>query len=192
MDEARTLLSTTLEPDQLEATMRVLDDTIDRCGSRLRRLARWYEEQNVAIFVNDQTEYDFFRSIFQNERALIIRGDLTASASMQGIGRVAAEHNMPIRVVYLSNTEQYFEYGGGFDANMEAMNFDDTSWVIHTRHFSGWPRVEGDDYHYLMQPGPNLVAWLRDDVGDFFRMVRHARSHQETGLSILDRTPEED
>ncbi len=192
IEEARALIAARVSPDQLEATMRALGHTLDRCGDRLRFLQTTYARNGVPSFVSDQAEYDVVRNLYVNDRVLIIRGDLTASSAMRGVAAVATANDMPVRIIYMSNAEQYFRYGGDFNLNMSSQPFDENSWIIHTRHFGGWGRLEGDDYHYLLQPAGHFVAWLEAGQREFMSMVRPSRTEQTEALTIMGNLPDED
>ncbi|MFT6397613.1 MAG: hypothetical protein ACJAYU_002367 [Bradymonadia bacterium] len=191
-EEAVAIIRQAYSGEHANAVAATLSQTINRCGRRFRRLRDRYNELGVPLFVNDQATYDFIRALWQNNRVITIRGDLTASGAMLGLANAASESGLTMRTMYFSNAEQYFDYGGQFNANMVAQPFDDRSYVLHTRQYSGWLFVEEDDYHYALQPGPNFVAWLESgEADDFLSMARRARRVIRDGLSVLDRVPEE-
>lgn len=190
--ESVAIIRETYSGEQADAVADTLSRTINRCGRRFRRLRDRYNELGVPLFVNDQATYDFIRGLWQNNRVITIRGDLTADGAMLGLAAAARESGLPMRTMYFSNAEQYFEYGGQFSANMLAQPFDERSYIVHTRQYSGWEFVDEDDYHYALQPGSNFVAWLESgDADDFLSMARRARRVIRDGLSLLDRGPSE-
>ncbi|MCB9521495.1 MAG: hypothetical protein H6699_11555 [Myxococcales bacterium] len=190
LDEVIALVNADLPPARAEAVARSLRASIHLCGARLRRLAREYTRDGVVAFVNDQTEYDFIRNLWINNRVFAIRGDLTASSAMTGIARVARDNGMPVRLLYLSNAEQYYTYDPQTVANITAMPFDDHSWVLHTRQYGNWSRVVEGNYHYALQRGTDYAAWVASGrATDFIAMARRTRRDLGNGMSLMEGTP---
>lgn len=190
LDEVHSLIWQILEGEEADAVHETMGQTIDRCGRRLRRLQEHYEALGVPSFLTDRTVYEFVRGMWTSGRVFPVRGDLTADGTMLAVAEVARTNGLPMRTMYFSNAEQYFEYEAQFTANIVAQPYDDRSIIIHTRQYSGWDFAEDDDYHYALQPGANFVAWLLSgDATDFLQMARRARRELRAGLSILDIEP---
>ena len=184
------LLDAAFPGERAETLKRTARTALSLCGARLRRLAREYTRDGVTAFVNDQTEYDYIRMLWRNNRVFAIRGDLTAASAMTGIARVATEHNMPVRFIYLSNAEQYYTYTPQTVLNITSMPFDDQSWILHTRQYGTWSRVIEGNYHYGLQRGADYAAWLASGrVTDFIAMARRTRRDLGNGLSMFEGTP---
>lgn len=193
IEEVNAILRAAYQGEHADAVVDTIARTIDRCGRRFRRLRDRYNELGIPLFVNDQATYDFIRGLWQNDRVITIRGDLTANGAMLGVAEAARTHGLAMRTMYFSNAEQYFSYEEQFSANIAGQPFDDRSYVVHTRQYSGWDFVEDDDYHYALQPGSNFVAWLQSGrADDFPTMARRARRELTPGLSVLDQGPEAD
>jgi hypothetical protein len=191
LEEVNAILREAYAGEHADAVVDTMSRTIDRCGRRFRRLRDSYDRLGIPLFVNDQDTYDFIRELWVNGRVITIRGDLTANGAMQGLAQAADAHGLPMRTMYFSNAEQYFEYGEQFTANIVAQPFDDRSYVVHTRQYSGWDFVEDDDYHYALQPGASFVEWLESGrADDFLSMARRARRELRPGLSVLDQGPD--
>lgn len=193
LDESTAVIREAYTGAHADAVVETLTRTINRCGRRFRRLRDDYNALGIPLFVNDQPTYDFIRGLWQNNRVITIRGDLTADGAMLGLANAARESGLAMRTMYFSNAEQYFDYDEQFSGNIIAQPFDERSFVLHTRQYSGWDFVEDDDYHYALQPGANFVAWLESgDADDFLSMARPARRVVRAGLSVLDQGPNDD
>ena len=63
---------------------------------------------------------------------------------------------MPIRLYYLSNAEDYWEYPDQFRTNFQGLYFDDASLILRTDA----KKRRNDDYAYCLQPALNFQRWL--------------------------------
>lgn len=97
-----------------------------------------------------------------------VTADVRGPDAMQRIAAASGELGVPLRVLYLSNAEQFFRYGEGFRANMAAFPTDERTVVLRTFRERGAPYPTGDRWHYLVQPWTDFVG--RMDEG-----YRHSR-----------------
>jgi hypothetical protein len=128
---------------------------------RLQRLQRRHRSRNIPSFVDDQQQYEIVAALFREGRVLSVRGDLTQNRTMQDIAAFARAAAIPVRLLYLSNAEDYFKYQtGSFRDNMLALPYDERGMVLHTKPY------DGDYYRYVYQNGLNYQAWLRSGKVD--------------------------
>ncbi len=128
---------------------------------RLQRLQRRHRSRGIPSFVDDQQHYEVVASLWRQGRVLSVRGDLTQDRTMNDITKFARASALPVRLLYLSNAEDYFKYeAGSFRANMLALPYDERSVVLHTKPY------DGDYYRYVYQSGLNYQAWLRSGKVD--------------------------
>ena len=132
---------------------------------RLQWLQKTYKKHKVAMFLDDPQQYAYLVSLFQTGRVFPVRGDLTGTKAFKGIGEAARSVGLPVRVLYLSNAEKYFDYNAGFREAMLAQPFDEKSVVLRTA--GGWgkrdPEKDPDPlYIFLVQKGLDFQAWLRN------------------------------
>lgn len=125
---------------------------------RLRGLEKRYTKiDEVPTFLTDQETYDYVRAMIENGRVRPMQANLLRSGAVEGLGAAARELGVPVRLLYLSNAEQYWdEYAPEFRTNMQALYFDDRSFVLHT--LLTWQKNQ--DYRYALQPAHNFQAWL--------------------------------
>lgn len=130
---------------------------------RLVRIRDQFKDLEMGSFLSDQAQYDHIRKLYLDEKVFRVRGDLTAPRAMRSIGKAAKAADLPVRILYLSNAEQYFTYKRAFRKNIKALPLDDKSVIIRT---SGWRRfksVKGKDYyHYNVQSGPSMLAFVNN------------------------------
>lgn len=155
--------------------------------ARLRRIIRQYGENGIPTFMTSQEDYDYLRNLWLNNRVFAIRGDLTGSLAIQDAAHLLRRHNIPMRVLYTSNAEQYFTFTAEFRRNMLVLPFDEQSWVVRTRPITAWGLAPDDDYHYNVQGGLNFQLWMRgSSVSDCQRLMRNRSQTGVVGLSRLE------
>src|SRR5690606_17719031 len=92
-------------------------------------------EAQIPCYLDDQAIYDHIVGLWENDRIRPMLGNLLDEQALAGVGDAARELEIPIRVTYLSNAEQYWRYTDQFRANIEGLHFDDKSVVIRTIAF---------------------------------------------------------
>jgi hypothetical protein len=118
--------------------------------SKLRKSLR-----GVPSFLTDQPTFDFVRGLVRNGCVRPMLVDLLQTDGLRGIADAAAEVALPVRTVYLSNAEEYWDYTDEFRANIRGLPRDERSVVLHTQS----SRINRD-YRYTVQSLDNFVAWL--------------------------------
>ena len=109
---------------------------------------------------------------------------------MQGIAAAVSKAGLTVQTWYLSNAEQYFSYDQQTRANYLALPLGVDSVVIRTH---GWNTLryakDGNQYHYGIQTGPSLQAFLRQpSVTSSRQVLQWARAHGEQGCSLQTST----
>ena len=138
----------------LERKMRIYDRGRPQVQYRLKWLKQRLTELNVPFFGNDQAELDHVANLWRTKRARAVRGDLTMQGALRAFGDLARRASWTVRVLYLSNAEQYFDYETGhFRDNVASLPFDDRSVVLHTTP------TRKVDYFYLWQDAKTFVTW---------------------------------
>lgn len=156
-----------------------------RVERRLFALKYRYQQVKVPSFVTDAAQYAYVVGMFKHDRVFMMRGDLTADKSVNGIAAVARTYNLPVRVVYLSNAERYFPYNPDFRASMLNLPMDEHTMVLRTSDF------HDGHYQYTAQSGANFHAWLRSpDTRSVKRMLDYRHYRQKNGLAQILVTPD--
>jgi hypothetical protein len=153
---------------------------------RARLIKRSYPKLGIPTFLTDPEQYQTIVQLFRTGRVLPIRGDLTKYNSMQGIAKWGKEHNIPVRTLYLSNTEYYFNFDtSNYRNNILAMPFDDKSVVLHTIPHSGY------EYYYVWHSGENFKAWADCRCVKKFRsLLKHAKRRGDSEKRHLLKFPD--
>jgi hypothetical protein len=124
----------------------------------------------VANYLNDQAQYDRVRGLALADRMRPIIADLRGEVALRGIGEVARELGVELRVLYLSNAEEYWtDYGQQWRANVEALPWAEDALVLRT--LLTWSRNR--DYAYNIQAAANYRAWLARPWVMFVYQVVH-------------------
>lgn len=152
-----TRVSKQLEGHADKRMRRMYRNNRDMFRWRLRTVERNLKRRGVASWLTDDETYTFVRDMVLGDRVRPLRVDLNESAGMSGIADAARKLDVKIRVVYLSNAEEYWDsYAEQFEKNLAALPHDDTSVVLRTRLV--WHHNR--DYIYVVQPLDVFLAWL--------------------------------
>ena len=154
---------------------------------RLSKSRDSFTKHGVKTFLNDAEQYRIVRDLVEQNRVFAVRGDLLADKTLQDIANVARRFELKVRVLYLSNTEMYFNWVRGFKKNMLALPMDDRSLVLRTLP------VKPADYRYLVQAGPNFQGWVRarsqKAVWNMYKKRRLLGEKGRSRLFVIDATP---
>jgi len=128
---------------------------------RLRRRFMALTEQpprhGAPLWLTDTASYAVVRRLLQEGRIRHARIDLTAEVGLAAIARAVTELGLTVRVLYLSNAEQYWSYDSGFRANVAALPFDERSVVLRTLS----SRLVNGDYRYNLQSALDFARRLQ-------------------------------
>lgn len=161
-----------------------------RVWGRLLRLRRKFGKRGIGTFVDDAAQYAWVRRLWSGGRVVTVRGDLTADLSMLDAAAALRRVGVPLRVLYLSNTEQYFDYGPTYRRNILNLPTDDRTLVVHTLGWRG-PGMYDNDYHYSYQTADSYKNWMRHArTKKFGHMLRHRVSTNLRGFSRVEGFPE--
>lgn len=124
---------------------------------RLRTVERALTKRKVASWLTDDATYDYVRQMVLGDRVRSMRVNLNEAPGMTGIAEAARTLGVTIRVVYLSNAEEYWDaYAPQFSANLQALPRDEQSLVLRTRLVWQVNR----DYVYNAQSLGEFITWL--------------------------------
>jgi hypothetical protein len=133
--------------------LKVLSAAQPRIRKRMARLA--WNLRETPSYLSDQGIYDFVRNLVRNGCVRPLLVNLLDKNGLRGITRAASKVGIPIRTLYLSNAEEYWEYTDQFRANIRGLPRDERSRVLHTISSR-----DNEDYIYVAQPLDNFIAWL--------------------------------
>ncbi|MDH5657563.1 MAG: hypothetical protein OEZ34_16735 [Spirochaetia bacterium] len=165
---------------------------------RLRDLDFMAKKLKLKTFNNDSSDYNYIRNMIINKKIIAISGDLTGDKSMRSIGETARSLKIPIRVLYMSNAEEYFRFPENYRKNIQSLYHDEKSLVIRTStvgsKFIGYPdgeKFEEMPFHYNIQRISNLSKWMsfRHYLSMYYLLS--IRSDIEKGFSRIEKNPED-
>jgi hypothetical protein len=139
-----------------------------RLLGQIKRLRR----AGLSSWLTDPNEYDFVRSLVLADRVRPMVADLLHEGALRNVAIAAKELGVPIRVLYLSNAEEYWkQYTPEFRDNVLGLPFDERSVLLRTLLI--WD--VNQDYRYNIQPLDTYRAWLSEPwVRNVYDIV-HAR-----------------
>ena len=138
--------------------------------ARFSRLRKRYAELGIQAWLEVPEQYETVRELFASDRIVAIRGDFTQPGVLLEVADVLKLHGQSVRVLYLSNVEQYVAYRAAWKANMLALPLAEESLVLRT--LPGRPA----GFQYILQRGPDFQAWMRArKVWSVYRMRGLAR-----------------
>jgi hypothetical protein len=139
----------------------------------LQQVRSTLEAERIPSWLTDQATYDFVRESVVAGRVRPMVANLLADRALAGIAVTSERLEVPIRAVYLSNAEEYWQrYSNQYRENMASLPFDETSVVLRTVA----TYEQNLDYHYNVQGAASYLAWLRDPrIREVYQIVRHPR-----------------
>lgn len=113
---------------------------------RISKLHRELMRSETPSYLTDAEVYDAVRERVVSGRVRPMVANLHDTVALQGIAAAAMELEVPIRVLYLSNAEEYWDaYPPAFVSNALALPIDESSLILRTRVVASVR-----DYEYLV------------------------------------------
>ncbi len=167
--------------------------------SRLKELNFMSDHFGFKSFHNRKEDYEYLRNLALLGRIRADRGDLTKNGTMRVIASKAKEMQIPIRVIYTSNAEEYFRFPDEYRSNILSLPSDDTGYMVRTfttgaKYSLGFP--EGEKYpnefpfHYNLQKIENMKKWMAFKSFISPLGIVEGRTKIAQGFSIQESTPE--
>ncbi|MCA9692943.1 MAG: hypothetical protein R3A51_11850 [Nannocystaceae bacterium] len=189
-DAGKAALARHLEGDALKAQTRLYLRYRGWIHRRLAYLKRQLAEAEVTSFLTDLESYQHIQAMLAAGRIRPMVADLNGDRGVVGIAAAAQKLGVPIRLLYLSNAEEYWtRYSEGFRANLKALPFDERSQVVRT--LLTW--AKNQDYVYNAQGAQNFLEWLaHPDIKNVYD-IAHARPRVDPEVInyfVVDTEPE--
>ena len=127
---------------------------------RLRTLKKRMRGVDVPTYLDDQETYDYVKAMLRTDRVRPLLINLNADGGMTSLSEAARALKVPIRTLYVSNAEEYWDaYDPQFIANVKQLYSDAESVLLRTR--LTWKINK--DYMYIAQPLELYRQWLSAD-----------------------------
>ncbi len=140
--------------------------------TRLYRMSIFMQRAKTPSYLSVQSQYDFVRKHVLARRVRPMLGNLMATTAVRSIGKAAKRLKVPIRVLYLSNAEQYWRrYPEYYRKNIRSLPYDKRSLVLRTFGKSKKQNL----YTYQRQAATQYLSYLKIPS---FRRVYEIHSHK--------------
>lgn len=127
----------------------------------LERVIARQRDGEPSSWLSDPEHYAHVRALWQTGRIRVMPGDLAGAKSLQTVASACKSLELPVRVLYMSNAEEYFKYTPQFVANIDAMPLDEgASMLLRTIYNKKW--VHADLWAYQVQPLADFRTRLAD------------------------------
>lgn len=152
---------------------------------RFAKLDKQMQAHTLSTFFSNDDDYRHLRQLVLDGRVFAVRGDLTAKQTVLAIASAAKQAALPVRTLYLSNAEQYFNYSSQTRKNLTSLPLDASAVVLRTHGSRALGYVkDGNSYHYGVQTGPSFQALLQSPlVTSSHQLLQWAESNGEKGWS---------
>lgn len=148
---------------------------------RLRRIRRLYRRSKVPMFLTDDAMYTKVADLHRGGRVFPIRGNLIGVKTMKSLSAAAKAADVPIRVLYVSNAEQYTKYPKTFRDNILGLHTDDRSVLLRTTP-KGRRGSNSDDYWYYIQSFDLFKRYMQSKgYRTVYQILRRKRLIPHTG-----------
>jgi len=98
--------------------------------------------------------YRYIRLLYQLRRIRLMPGDLLKHKSLRGVAQAARKMKLTVRLVYMSNAEEYWYYPKHFRKTYgKIMPFDKKTLVLRTLSSARWGTKKFSYFHYNIQHG---------------------------------------
>lgn len=190
-----------------DAAKALLEEELLEAGVRettIKRTLRGYEAYRETVYrhlgrvisrerdgakvtwLSDPDSYAHIRSLYQTGRVRVMQGNLAGEFSMRTAAKACEALGETMRVVYMSNAEEYFSYTPDFVANLHAQPIDDKSVLLRTIYSKKWQHA--DLWAYQV----HKLSDFKERLGDsrnrkrtvMLRYARHDGGLERESLSI--------
>jgi hypothetical protein len=157
-------------------------------------LARYYEKQTLGEkddptygWLATDDAYRYVRLLYEQDRIVVLKGDMLAKHTMQGIGAAARALGVAIRVYYPSNAPEFWPHAQQYKDNVLALPFDEHSVVLQTMSGlkPGFGEKKKGYWHYNVQSGLMQQELMRRrGVGSLPQLVMIRNKTDDPDLTV--------
>jgi hypothetical protein len=145
----------------------------------LENVIRRTQDGQTTSWLSNPEYYAHIRKLYQNDRVRMLVGNLTGPNTVKTIASAAEGLGMPVKVLYLSNAEEYYDYTSQYRENIKALPIADDSVVLRTIYSDKWVHADAL-WNYQVQPLADYQARLEDPKNTRRnRMLDHAKTAKQ-------------
>ncbi len=126
----------------------------------LRRVLNRRRGGRNVTWLSDPDSYAHIRALYKTQRVRIMQGNLAGADSMRSAAAACEALGETMRVVYVSNAEEYFMYTSDFVQNVTAQPTDAKSVLLRTIYSKKWEHA--DLWAYQVHALDDFKVRLRD------------------------------
>lgn len=155
---AKALLVADAEPARAKQLTEAYATYRAEIGKRLGKVAGRMTKVGIPCYLTELARYERMREMLEEGRIRPMLANLLDDEALAGIADSARTLEVPIRLIYLSNAEQYWRrYDSQFRTNIAALPLHDDALLLRTLLRGSIDK----DFHYGVQPATNYVQWLQ-------------------------------
>lgn len=178
------------EPKTQRAVLQAHRTAQRHVARRFRKVIKQMESAQLPSFLTDDGQYNHIRNLYRSGKVFMVSGNLTVTGTMKAIGNAVEKAGMKVRILYVSNAEQYFRVRPPFRDNIKSLPSDDKSIVIRTNGWTGLALVEDTGYHYNVQSLESFKLFVAHPrTRSFSGMLKQATPSDIYGFSTLNAAP---
>ena len=133
-------------------------------------------------FMNDPDIFAHLHTLALQGRMVTFQANLLDNVAFRSISDTLNDIGGKVGALYLSNTEQYWNYNDGFKRNMLGLPFADNAIIMRTQA----TYHKNDDYRYGVMPAANFRAWLEyPKCRNFKQMIKPHKFKSRTDYPFL-------
>lgn len=136
-------------------------------------------------WLSDPEAYATIRRMYAADRLRLMVGNLMGDKALKGIGKAAKELGITIRIVYLTNAEEFIAYDGNFVNGFKSLPFDGESIILRTASSNQGYEKADYKWHYNIQGIEDFIKRIGAGVRRVQTMLRHGQSTPITGLTNI-------
>jgi hypothetical protein len=131
----------------------------ERMATYLYHVANIRVGQRHPSWLGDPDAYAYIRALVLGGRVIARQGDLNGATTLRSIGDTARALKLPVRAVYTSNAEGFFNYTPAFRENIRSLPHDEKSVMIRT-YKRNMASPVGDEWHYNLHQIDDFIQRL--------------------------------
>ena len=149
----------------------------------LSRVVERTADGEPASWLSDADKFAHMQALYDTGRVRVMVGNLAGDKSLKTIAKACEDLGVKIRVLYMSNAEEYFKYVPDFVESIQALPADDKSVVLRTIYSKKWEHA--DLWAYQVQP----ILDFQTRLGERKNRSRNPMMAYALYAGELDKTP---
>lgn len=129
-------------------------------GPYLARQLKPSKKKGDFGWLRNPEHYAHVRTLYQQGRIALLKGDLLGSKTVRGIGEAARRLSVPVRVFYPSNAPENWDLPQAYRDNVRSLPFDERSVILQTMAGTKTGFGQKGYWHYNIEGGRHAQELL--------------------------------